>query len=201
MLEIDRNIIIANIETIPDGYIYEALEIKINSKSTNNLHIKGRIAANKCLEKLGIKDFKILNNKSGAPIWPEGVYGSISHSHQKAVAVASKEYKLVGIDLEHRKRTINLNLQKKICSKHEQNWIKNDNEKLLSIFSTKEAIYKALFPIKKLSWKDVELSRNENGFDIELKVELRNIKNFKTILEIKDDYITSLVYLNNKVSP
>ncbi len=190
---------------------------KLNHKAlTHELHTKGRIAAKQCLEELGVKNFKILKHESGAPIWPKGIYGSISHSKDKAVAIVSKKYNLVGIDLEYRNRDINLNLKNRICTESEKEWVGDDKEKLLSIFSTKEAIYKAFYHIEKLTFMDAELKKIQlkkiqlknmqlknmqlknkyDGFEVNLNLKSNPNFKFNTYLIVDNDYITSIVYLH-----
>ena len=181
----------------------QELEICKNYKAKKRVNefTIGRLAGRKALEALGISDFPILKSESGAAIWPDGVYGSISHSNNKAAAVAAKDFNLIGIDLEYLKKELNINLKKRVCTENEKKWVGDDKEKLLSIFSTKEAIYKAYYPIRKLRFKDVELTKNEKGFSVELNIDLNQKfkKNFvfNSFLDRKEDYITSLVFLES----
>jgi len=213
------DLIYNEVSKISENKSNKVLKLKSNLDRKNlkhQLHIKGRIAAKKCLEKLGIKNFEILKDKSGAPIWPKGIYGSISHSRDKAVAIVSKNYNLVGIDLEHKKRDINLNLKNRICTESEKEWVGDNKEKLLSIFSTKEAIYKAFYNIEKLTFMDAELKKtqlkktglkktqlkstglkeNNQGFEVNLNLKSNPNFKFNTYLIIDNDYITSIVSLD-----
>lgn len=60
-------------------------------------HLAGRIAAVHALREHGIKTVPDIE-KSGAPRWPEGLYGSISHSGNIALAVVA--HAPVGVDIE-----------------------------------------------------------------------------------------------------
>ena len=60
-------------------------------------HLAGRIAAVHALREHGIKTVPDIE-KSGAPCWPEGFYGSISHSGNFALAVVA--HAPVGVDIE-----------------------------------------------------------------------------------------------------
>lgn len=60
----------------------------------------GRTAARHVLSKLGYADTPVGKLKNGAPDWPVGVSGSISHTDDLAVAAALKSAIGFGIDLE-----------------------------------------------------------------------------------------------------
>ena len=89
-------------DEIDDKLFKEELEICRDyiSKKRITEFTKGRLAGRKALKALGILNFSILKAESDAAIWPNGIYGSISHSQDKAIAVATKDYDLIGVDLE-----------------------------------------------------------------------------------------------------
>ena len=62
----------------------------------------GRACAHEALRRLGMPAVELLRTESGAPRWPAGCVGSISHCDRAAVAlVASDEHWLaLGIDVE-----------------------------------------------------------------------------------------------------
>ena len=190
-------------DKIDEKLFKQELEICKNYKAKKRVNefTIGRLAGRKALKALSISNFPILKSQSGAAIWPDGVYGSISHSNNKAAAVAAKDFNLIGIDLEYLKKELNINLKKRVCTENEKKWVGDDKKKLLSIFSTKEAIYKAYYPIRKLRFKDVELTKNEKGFSVKLNIDLNEKfkKNFlfNSFLDRKEDYITSLVFLES----
>lgn len=67
---------------------------------------KGRYCAHQALEKIGYHAFPILRDEYGAPIWPEGITGSISHSGDAAAAVVVRKTNIQGIGLDLQKRGI-----------------------------------------------------------------------------------------------
>lgn len=67
---------------------------------------KGRYCAHQALEKIGYHAFPILRDEYGAPIWPEGITGSISHSGDAAAAVVVRKTNIQGIGLDLQKREI-----------------------------------------------------------------------------------------------
>jgi 4'-phosphopantetheinyl transferase EntD len=66
-------------------------------------YLAGRLAARVALQSLGAED-PVIGSHNGAPVWPEGYCGSISHSAGLAVAVAarSRDWRALGIDIEAR---------------------------------------------------------------------------------------------------
>ena len=85
----------------------------------------------------------------GVPLWPEGWFGSISHKAGHVALWTSRWDQLTcGVDLEESKE-FEFGLSKKIMNEREimisEKSIKQDSASL--IFSSKEAIYKALCPL------------------------------------------------------
>ena len=62
----------------------------------------GRTCARQALRELGCADAPIVHNQNGAPLWPTGIVGSITHSNTYAAAVAAKSLRAcgLGIDME-----------------------------------------------------------------------------------------------------
>jgi 4'-phosphopantetheinyl transferase EntD len=131
----------------------------------------GRHCARQALVRFMDKPPEILRGKSGEPMWPEGIVGSISHSAKLAGAVvASKsEITAIGIDIE----TIGDVKQdmwpllfldteiEMINSKH------NDTALWATLlFSLKESFYKLQYPITGLwlDFKDITISENNGKF-------------------------------------
>ncbi|MCG7498647.1 4'-phosphopantetheinyl transferase superfamily protein [Vibrio sp. Of7-15] len=114
----------------------------------------GRLASNLCIRKLGIKvPSEIKMDKLGAPIWPNGYRGSISHTSAYAAALISRSpnIQFVGIDIEE----LMPDIQACRVSKYVANEIElsilsasleSYSERVTCAFSTKEAIFKALYP-------------------------------------------------------
>ncbi len=66
-------------------------------------YLAGRLAARAALQSVGADDL-VIGRHDGAPVWPEGYCGSISHSAGLAVAVAARlrDWRSLGIDIEAR---------------------------------------------------------------------------------------------------
>jgi len=111
-----------------------------------------RALARLALERLGAPVIPIVNDAERAPIWPAGVRGSITHCDTRAlVAVCAAEHGSVGIDVEHRaglKRSLweSVFLEPELA--HLSSVADAEREALV-LFSAKEALYKAQFPISR----------------------------------------------------
>jgi enterobactin synthetase component D len=105
----------------------------------------GREAARRAFAKLSRETKPILRSPDGSPQWPEGFVGSISHTDELAVAAMSRveQTAALGLDLEDLRREIPDDIVASIADDHERLWISGDHEKLLRVFSAKEAVFKA----------------------------------------------------------
>ena len=126
----------------------------------------GRYCAIKALEQLGIQDAIIPMGEDRAPIWPEGIVGSISHcdSLTGAIVAKSADHVSLGLDVEEIGR-VTPDLWDLVFTENEKNYLSrlSDEDKLVqstAIFSIKEAFYKFQHPITKtfLDFLDVEVA-------------------------------------------
>jgi enterobactin synthetase component D len=130
----------------------------------------GRAAAHSALREINVCNFPVLKGINNEPLWPRGVVGAISHCGEIALAaVALKEIAAgVGIDIEIMDETIFEDIVKGVCTIREFVWVNERNgeklERLLMIFSAKESIFKAFFPIANvfLDFLDAELTWNDD---------------------------------------
>lgn len=113
----------------------------------------GRAAARAAMVALGLPPRPIPMGPDRAPIWPDGLAGSISHSADACVAAVGlrRDWAGVGVDLEEATALDPL-LVAEICTKREQQWLGQQppaDRGLMAklIFSAKEAAYKAQYPI------------------------------------------------------
>ncbi|CAM4265749.1 4'-phosphopantetheinyl transferase family protein [Pseudoalteromonas byunsanensis] len=116
-------------------------------------YLAGRICAKQALAKISVTGFEIDSGEDRAPVWPEGIIGSISHTQGIAMAMVTNSNSLrgLGIDIE----TLMPNeqeqrLQAQILHPFEAEAFKALGQHLSSpltvVFSAKESIYKALYP-------------------------------------------------------
>lgn len=129
---------------------------KASSKKRRTEFLLGRQAARRCLQQLNFPgNPELRKGEQGEPLWPDGFSGSITHSGSLVLACATKreDYKAIALDIEDRGKIRSLNIAKQICRKEELSWIdsidgdKDKQTALISLFSAKETIYKAYFPI------------------------------------------------------
>jgi 4'-phosphopantetheinyl transferase EntD len=114
-----------------------------------------RCLAKKLLLELDIADQPLIANQDRSPIWPLGILGSLSHSRQWcAAAVCTKDQNLlgVGIDVEDR-TTLRQDLFPEILTPAELEQMRlslpadQHPAFVLCVFSIKEALYKAMWPL------------------------------------------------------
>jgi enterobactin synthetase component D len=95
-----------------------------------------------------------MHDQNGAPLWPQGIVGSITHSGTYAAAAAAKDSRLhgLGIDMETVSR-VSPAIKGKILTVPEERCLHQQpdpaaQQRLLAlVFSAKEAVYKCLHPL------------------------------------------------------
>ncbi|MFF1447999.1 4'-phosphopantetheinyl transferase [Streptomyces sp. NPDC058274] len=130
-----------------------------------------RACARRAMEKLGVAPQAVLTGERGAPLWPEGVVGSMTHceGYCAAALVRAADLASLGIDAEPHLRlpdgvlaSIALpaeleRLRRLSADTPEVHW-----DRLL--FSAKESVYKAWFPLTEkwldFSEADISISRD-----------------------------------------
>lgn len=119
----------------------------------------GRLCAAEALKTLGIRQSSVGREEGGAPIWPEGVVGSISHTENIAAAVVARANSVtcVGLDIEERGGVASY-LWRFLFSEEEFKYLSKFNQDeqddlATSFFVCKEAFYKAQWPITR-EWVD-----------------------------------------------
>jgi 4'-phosphopantetheinyl transferase EntD len=108
----------------------------------------GRTAARAAMVELGEQPCAILAGPDRAPIWPRGLRGSISHTSTLCAAVVGTGPYTLGLDIEEN-TDLAAGLHSTICSDAEIARIAGPNQARLAklIFSAKEAVYKAQYPL------------------------------------------------------
>lgn len=111
----------------------------------------GRDCARRAMRRLGLTPRPILREESGAPRWPQGVTGSISHTRGLvAAAVASSgETRGVGIDVQCTRDPFPMGTLERIFVEAELDWVRGFPEserpvQAYALFSAKESLYKCV---------------------------------------------------------
>jgi 4'-phosphopantetheinyl transferase EntD len=125
----------------------EAVYVERAVAKRRNEFATGRALARSALTELGFPDFVLRPDSERAPIWPEGITGSISHSSTQAIVVAGREADLgsIGVDIED-ERELEPRLWRILFTPEEIAYLETAPEMGLVFFSAKEALYKAQYP-------------------------------------------------------
>lgn len=132
----------------------------------------GREAARQAMAQIGWLPVAIPSASDRSPIWPDGLSGSITHTHRACVAVVAPRAQIgfVGIDLEE-DQPMDPALWDSICTSEERELVnKNPTEMRGSfvkrLFSAKEAFYKWQYPQTRrmLDFQDVCIAPSQTGF-------------------------------------
>ena len=138
-------------------YPEEALHVRQAIAKRVGEFAAGRLCARQALAQLGIVDFPLAVGSDRRPQWPQGVVGSITHTHGfgGAVVAPRERYRGIGVDAEVIGR-VKPALWEKICTPQEIAWLEQlggrEQERLGAlIFSAKEAFYKCQYGLTE-SW-------------------------------------------------
>jgi 4'-phosphopantetheinyl transferase EntD len=124
-----------------------------------------RLCARRGFGALGVPPAAIVPDDDGAPRWPAGVVGSITHTAGYCAVVLSRDppVRSVGLDVETL-QDLEAGLVDSILTTRERRWLDaqpQSRQADLSVvfFSAKEAFYKCQYPITRtfLEFGDVEL--------------------------------------------
>lgn len=122
----------------------------------------GRHAARAALAGIGLGESLLQRADSGAPVWPEGSTGCITHTADYcAAAVASRQdFLAIGIDAE-RHRPLAPRVLQKICTPAELSWLETRSDfpaAGLLFFSAKECLQKILGELQERMPLPLEIS-------------------------------------------
>jgi 4'-phosphopantetheinyl transferase EntD len=120
-----------------------------------------RMVARELLAPLGYLQCPLPKSSAGAPIWPEGVVGSLAHDSRVAVAAVGRRHDVgaLGIDVEPAE-PLPPELLDMVTTPRERLKLADDPCRGRLLFVAKEAVYKALHPLDGvfLDHQDVEIS-------------------------------------------
>ena len=119
-----------------------------------------RIVARELLAQLGYTGIAVPKGVSGEPVWPSGITGSLAHDDHVAVAAVGlqRDIRAVGIDIEPAV-LLPPDMLELVATPRELRMIADDPLRGRLLFATKEAVYKAVYPLDRvfLEFHDVEV--------------------------------------------
>ncbi len=148
-----------------DQFMEEGLELPLTLryavKKRQIEFLCGRLCAKLCMENLGYSQPQAIPiGEDRAPAWPQGLIGSISHTDRLATAVVgqAKNMECLGIDVERIIAEATAQMIKHICCDEDELEEVAESQKmtreeaLTLIFSSKESLYKAVYPKLQRFW-------------------------------------------------
>lgn len=130
------------------------LIIQLGIQKRKAEYVASRLLVKNLLSYLGYKDFYLKNNLDRSPIWPNNINASLSHSDSYVIAIATKKNFFIGIDIEKymKQQTAKIIFNSLLTPKEQKSFqrVPLPLHKLITlIFSLKESIYKAIWPLIK----------------------------------------------------
>lgn len=171
--------------------------------------LAGRLCAREAMRRLDGRSHVPLIGEDRAPVWPEDVTGSITHSTGWAAAIVARksDWRGLGLDVEQlmsHERAVRL--ASEILTPAEMQRLNASPEheaaKLVTLtFSLKESLFKALYPIvlKRFYFEAAELlDWSEEGtarlrLNIDLSAEWHHGKELDAQFSVQDGQLLSLV--------
>lgn len=172
--------------------------------------LAGRLCAREAMRQLDGRQHVPLIGEDRAPVWPQEVCGSITHSCGRAAAIvaSAQHWRALGMDVEtlmNEDRA--LKLAKEILTADEMQRMAAGSGHLLALcvtltFSLKEALFKALYPLvltrfyfedaEMLEWSE-ETGRARLRLKIDLSEEWHSGKELEAQFSVGDGHLLSLV--------
>lgn len=115
-------------------------------------YLAGRLCCKYVLEEMNVRGEVLSKYPDRQPYWPPGVCGSISHTGHTAIAtVIREEFGWIGIDIESLDADLLQESRDIFSTAQERDLLKksthlSESLALLVTFSSKESIFKALYP-------------------------------------------------------
>lgn len=107
--------------------------------------LMGRLAAVEALRRLGAEG-SVGRSPEGAPVWPEGIAGSLTHHSGVAAAVVGRDLEGLGVDVCPRLEGDRLRAVVRQCLTEVEREAWASEEAATLAFAAKESIYKAAYP-------------------------------------------------------
>lgn len=133
-------------------------------------YVLGRTAAYRAMAKADFPSSRIPVGDGGAPVWPSGVTGSISHTHTHGFAMVAESDLSDGIGVDIELVRAVPEIAGLVARPEEMEWLQRSSdpeEALLRLFSAKECIFKAFYPRVRtwIGFEAASLRPAEGGFE------------------------------------
>jgi 4'-phosphopantetheinyl transferase EntD len=199
-----------------DFGLFNSLNVKFPESLRNSVNkrqaefLAGRFSAKHALEGIGITHFDIEIGCNRQPLWPAGIVGSITHTHDTVLCIVARktDYSSLGIDTEHilNEKTAR-EISKNILTQREVNVLtahcQNFNKICTLAFSAKESLFKAIYcrVNEYFDFLDVEIVQSSNSqnhlcFKIikDLSQEIKAGMNFNCYYYLCNDTVHTLTF-------
>lgn len=174
---------------------------------------QGRACAREAMRRLGVEPAPIPARADRAPIWPEGIVGTITHTAGLVAAAVARTSEVValGMDAESRARPLKTGLERFIRTEAERDACRLPLEldPVRLVFSAKESIHKCVAPMSRirLNFHEVELE-----FDVArasfratlVPTHHRGLPNFENIegrFAVTSDYVFTSATIRSASAP
>ena len=136
----------------------EARSIPARQPAMRRASGAARWIAHRLLADIGITDVAIMRAPSGAPVWPDGIIGSLAHDDDMAVAAVAPFGDIVslGIDVEPA-QPLPDDIFAIVATGADRTGAADPRLAGRILFCAKEAVYKAAFPLDRdvLGYEDI----------------------------------------------
>ena len=132
--------------------------------------------------------------RGGAPCWPSGFVGSIAHTDDAAVAVASQTLRAIGIDIESLARAATVrDLLAIVTTAGDVPPACPDAAAI--VFSAKESVYKCLFPIggRLLEHADIDLAFGDGIFEV-VRAEGHDVEGIRGRFAVASGFVATVAF-------
>ncbi|HEX7115250.1 MAG TPA: 4'-phosphopantetheinyl transferase superfamily protein [Steroidobacter sp.] len=168
------NVVVADSTSTPELALHpdEARFAEAMHPRRREQFMQGRACARQALRALEIENYPLLPDAGRAPIWPQGITGSITHTRGYFAAAVARQAEVpaVGIDAERISR-ITERLWRYYLSEREIEWLQAQDPGrraalAAAMFSAKEAAYKCQYQLthRSMHMISIELEIGPHSF-------------------------------------
>ncbi len=168
-----HGVVAAELFEDPPGLAPHPLEAPLVAKAVDKRKrefTSARHCARVAMGKLGVEPAPVMRGKSGAPQWPKGVVGSLTHcdGYRGAVLGYAMQVRSVGIDAEPH-GPLPEGVLDAVSIESERNWLAGTDRAEMHwdrlLFCAKEATYKAWEPLtgRWLGFEDAHITFERTG--------------------------------------